>query len=325
VSDVPQEPDATGDDAPARSPAWRESLAAYREHLVLDRDRSPHTVTAYLRDVDDLAVFCGDLAIDHPADVDLRVLRRYLAHLAERGYARATIARRASSVRSWFAFLSRAGYVGDDPAVLLGTPQQGRRLPRVLRPEEVAAVILAPDPATPTGLRDRALVELLYGTGARVSEACGLDLDGLDLAQGLVRLLGKGRKERLVPLGEVGRDAVDAYLHHGRPALASGTACDAVFLNGRGERWGPRDARSAVVAAGRAAGVGHVTPHTLRHSYATHLLEGGADLRAVQELLGHASLATTQRYTHLSRGRLVEIHAMAHPRAGGARTSRAGR
>jgi integrase/recombinase XerD len=154
----------------------------------------------------------------------------------------------------------------------------------------------------------------LYASGARISEATGLDLDALDLPQGLVRLQGKGDKQRIVPIGEPAIDALRDYLARGRPELAERTT-NAVFLNGRGERLGTRDARSIVVAVGRAAGVGHVTPHTLRHSFATHLLEAGADIRLVQELLGHASLATTQRYTHLSRGRLREIHATSHPRA----------
>lgn len=297
------------------APAWRAAIVAFEDHLVLQRDASPHTVAAYVRDVADLATFCTDLAIVDPDEVELLVLRRYLADLGERGLARATVARRASTVRTFFRFLARDGRVTRDPAQLLGTPKQGRTLPRVLRPEQVAAVLLAPDPATPTGLRDRALLELLYATGARVSEACGLDLAAVDVPQGLVRLYGKGRKERIVPLGEPSLDALAAYLERARATFCGGVASDALFLNGRGDRLGTRDARSVVERAGRAAGVGHVTPHTLRHSYATHLLEGGADLRAVQELLGHASLATTQRYTHLSRGQLVEIHATAHPRA----------
>jgi site-specific recombinase XerD len=307
------------------APAWHDGLAAFRDHLVLQRDASAHTVAAYVRDAADLAAFCVDLAVDDPADVELLVLRRYLAHLGERGLARATVARRTSTVRTFFRFLLRTGRVERDPASLLGTPKQGRTLPRVLRPEQVAALITAPDTHTPEGSRDRALLELLYSSGARVSEACGLDLAAVDLPQGLVRLFGKGRKERLVPLGEPCRDALDRYVREARPVLHAGAVIDAVFLNGRGDRLGSRDARSIVQRAGRAAGVGHVTPHTLRHSYATHLLEGGADLRAVQELLGHASLATTQRYTHLSRGQLVEVHTLAHPRARSRRNGRNGR
>lgn len=318
-------PTRSGPDATTVAPAWDAALAAFAEHLVLQRDASPHTVAAYVRDIADLAGFCVDLAVEAPGEVELLLLRRYLADLGERGLARATVARRASTVRTFFRFLTRAGAIDRDPATLLGTPKQGRTLPRVLRPEQVAAVILAADVTTPRGLRDRALLEVLYATGARVSEACGLDVGAVDLPQGLVRLFGKGRKERIVPLGEPSVDALRAYLDHGRPALSDGTATDALLLNGRGGRLGTRDARTAVERAGRTAGVGHVTPHTLRHSYATHLLEGGADLRAVQELLGHASLATTQRYTHLSRGQLVEIHATSHPRARSRRNGRSGR
>ncbi|MEY3019341.1 MAG: site-specific tyrosine recombinase XerD, partial [Actinomycetota bacterium] len=172
----------------------------------------------------------------------------------------------------------------------------------------------------PVGLRDRALLELLYASGARVSEACGLTLEALDRTQAQVRLDGKGGRERIVPLGDPALDALDTYLAHARPTLAAAApstsrAVDTVLLNATGGALGVRDARTIVERHARAAGVGHVTPHTLRHSFATHLLEGGADLRVVQELLGHASLATTQRYTHLSRGRLREVHAMAHPRA----------
>ncbi|MBW3621016.1 MAG: tyrosine recombinase [Actinobacteria bacterium] len=305
--------------------AWHTALEAFRDHLVWQRGASANTVAAYVRDVSDLARFCVELSIVDPGEVELLVLRRYLADLGERGLARATVARRASTVRSFFSFLARAGHVERDPAQLLGTPKQGRTLPRVLRPEQVAALLLVPDTSAPAGLRDRALLELLYATGARVAEACGLDLGALDLPQGLVRLFGKGQKERIVPLGEPSIDALRAYLDAGRPALSGGTATDALLLNGRGGRLGTRDARTIVERSGRVAGVGHVTPHTLRHSYATHLLEGGADLRAVQELLGHASLATTQRYTHLSRGQLVEIHATAHPRARSRRNGRSGR
>jgi site-specific recombinase XerD len=180
----------------------------------------------------------------------------------------------------------------------------------------VLRLLGAPDPATPSGLRDRALLELLYASAARVGEACGLDLPELDLVQQQVRLEGKGGKQRIVPLGMPAVDALRTYLGVGRSQLAPPQhATDAVFVNRRGARLGTRDARTIVERAARAAGVGHVTPHTLRHTAATHLLEGGADIRQVQELLGHSSLATTQRYTHLSRGQLREVHALAHPRA----------
>ncbi|MCA1782188.1 MAG: tyrosine recombinase XerC [Intrasporangiaceae bacterium] len=307
----PGEPARTGEIAPA----WAGAIDAWVEHLELERGRGQHTVDAYRHDAVDLARTCCAWGISHPGEVEPLVLRRYLADLGERGYARSTIARRASTTRSFFALLVRRGIVAVDPAALLGSPKQGRHLPRVLRIDEIDRLVVAPDPATPVGLRDRALLELLYACGARVSEVTGLDLAALDLPQGLVRLLGKGRKERIVPLGEPAVDTLRDYLGRARPNLASATANDAVLLNTRGDRLGTRDARTAVERAALLAGLGHVTPHTLRHSFATHLLEAGADIRIVQELLGHASLATTQRYTHLSRGRLREVHTLAHPRA----------
>jgi site-specific recombinase XerD len=306
--------------APELPVPWAEALAVFETHLALERGRSPHTVAAYRRDTTDLARTCAAWGIAHPGGVDRRALRRYLADLDERGYARSTIARRVASLRGFFALLERRGLVAEDPAVLLTAPRQGRHLPRVLRVDEVERLLAATATDTPVGWRDRALLEVLYASGARVAEACGLDLLALDLEDGTVRLDGKGGKQRIVPLGEPAVDAVEGYLVAGRPALAAGRrpgepTTAALLLNTRGRRLGTRDARTAVQRAATAAGLGHVTPHTLRHTVATHLLESGADLRLVQELLGHASLATTQRYTHLSRGRLREVHAMAHPRA----------
>jgi site-specific recombinase XerD len=300
---------------PAIAPAWVAAIDLLVEHLAHERGRRPNTVDAYRRDANDLARTCTAWGVEHPDDVELLTLRRYLADLAERGYARATVARRASVLRSWFALLRRREVVARDPAALLASPKQGRHLPRVLRVDEVDRLLATPDLATPIGLRDRALLELLYASGARVSEACSLDLAALDLPQGQVRLFGKGAKERIAPLGEPAVDALRDYVAAGRPALLGSRTADALLLNTRGGRLGARDARTAVARAATQAGLGHVTPHTLRHSFATHLLESGADVRVVQELLGHASLATTQRYTHLSRGRLREVHAAAHPRA----------
>jgi site-specific recombinase XerD len=295
--------------------AWLDAIELLVDHLAHERGRRPNTVDAYRRDATDLARTCTAWGIERPREVELLTLRRYLADLAERGYARATVARRASVLRSFFALLRRRAVVDRDPAELLASPRQGRHLPRVLRPDEVDRLLAVPDTRTAVGLRDRALLEFLYASGARVSEACSLDLEGLDLAQQQVRLFGKGAKERLAPLGEPAIDAIRDYLAGGRSELIGSRTTGAVFLNTRGDRLGVRDARTAVQHAAIGAGLGQVTPHTLRHSFATHLLESGADIRVVQELLGHASLATTQRYTHLSRGRLREVHAAAHPRA----------
>jgi site-specific recombinase XerD len=302
------------------TPAWLAAVDEFVAHTQLERGRRAHTVAAYRRDALDLARRATGWGRSHPGELRRDDLRRYLSELAEEGYARSTMARRTSSLRTWFALLERRGVVAADPTALLVTPKQGRHLPRVLRVDQVVAMLDAIPGDSPVGLRDRALVELLYASGARIAEACGLTLAALDLGQAQVLLDGKGGKERIVPIGRAAREALDDYLRSARPLLlaASGQAgpADAIVLRGdRGGPLGTRDARTLIERIGRRAGVGHVTPHTLRHSFATHLLEGGADLRVVQELLGHASLATTQRYTHLSRGRLREVHALAHPRA----------
>lgn len=302
--------------------AWTTAVDELVRHTRAERGRRPRTVDAYRRDALHVATALHAVGVADPRDVGRDELRGYLADLADAGAARATIARRTSTLRTWFALLERRGMVTEDPAALLTTPRQGRRLPRVLRHDQVVALIGAADPATSQGQRDRALVELLYASGARVEEACTLTLDRLDLTRAQVRLEGKGGKDRIVPIGSAAVDALTRYRDEARPTLlaSSARAADGVVLRGdRGGPLGTRDARTIVTRLGQEAGVGHVTPHTLRHSFATHLLEGGADLRVVQELLGHASLATTQRYTHLSRGRLQEVHALAHPRARAAR------
>jgi site-specific recombinase XerD len=307
--------------------AWRIAVDELVRSTRSERGRRPRTVDAYHRDALHVARALSAAGFDDPRAVGRDELRGYLADLADAGAARATVARRTSTLRTWFSLLERRGLVAADPAALLGTPKQGRHLPRVLRVDQVEALIDAADASTPSGMRDRALIELLYASGARVEEACTLTLDRLDLPQTQVRLEGKGGKDRIVPIGGAAVRALRSYLDEARPVLMAAAAAraadrptdratDGVLLRGdRGGPLGTRDARTIVGRLGEAAGVGHVTPHTLRHSFATHLLEGGADLRVVQELLGHASLATTQRYTHLSRGRLREVHALAHPRA----------
>lgn len=301
-------------------PAWDHALDVYGRHLRDERMLAHHSVAAYLRDARQLAGFCAGFGIDDPDEVAPLVLRRYLAALVAEQYARASVARKAATVRSLYTLLARRALVRRDPSAALATPKGTRHLPRVLRRDQVRALLTAPDPATPVGLRDRALLELLYASGARVSEAVGLDLDAVDLATAMVRLHGKGDKQRLVPLGEPACRAVERWLGDGRPALVAQAPAtplegEAVFVNSRGRRLSPRGAYAIVEGAGRATGLGRVGPHTLRHSYATHLLEGGADLRSVQELLGHAALSTTQTYTHLSRTHLRSSYDHAHPRA----------
>jgi site-specific recombinase XerD len=297
--------------------AWQHALEAYRSHLAEERMLAAHTTRAYLADARQLAAFCAGFGIADPDEVEPLVLRRHLAALQRGGYARASLARKAAAARSLFRLLAEEGLVTDDPASGLGSPKHERRLPKVLRPDQVVALLRQPDTATPDGQRDRALLELLYASGARVSEVVGLDVDALDLGSATVRLHGKGSKDRIVPLGEPACRAIERYLGAGRPvhAGATGHPPPALLLNARGMRLGDRSARRAVEEHAAAAGLGHVTPHALRHSYATHLLEGGADLRSVQELLGHAALSTTQLYTHLSREHVRTAYDHAHPRA----------
>lgn len=299
--------------ADALSPAWQRAVDMLRSHLADERGLSVHTVAAYDRDARQLAGFCAGFAIEDPDEVTPLVLRRFLAELNRHGYARASLARKAATVRTLFRLLSARGLVDGDPAAGLATARGQRTLPRVLRVDEVERLLAVPD-VSPVGLRDRALLEFLYASGARVSELVDLDDDALDVHGGVVRLYGKGDKERMVPLGEPVRVAVARWLREGRTAFVGG-ATTVVFCDAAGRRLHPRSVRRIVERHGAAAGLSRVTPHTLRHSYATHLLEGGADLRSVQELLGHAALATTQIYTHVSREQLRSAYEHAHPRA----------
>jgi site-specific recombinase XerD len=242
-------------------------------------------------------------------------IRRYLAYLATRGFARRTVARRASALRRYFGWARRVGAVANDPTAGLSAPRGEARLPRVLHPDELRSLLDESGSAGPEGardMRDTALLELLYGSGLRVAEASALDVDDLDLAQGRVRVWGKGGKQRVVPLSEPAADALRRWLADGRRELATeASPATALFLNLRGRRMTPRDARR--VLDRRSVAPTH--PHALRHTFATHLLDGGADLRVVQELLGHADLATTQRYTHVSKERLRSVFDATHPRA----------
>ncbi len=285
----------------------------FLEHLSVQRGLSPHTVKAY----------AGDLAhyVDRAthADVDPlrpshRDLRRYLADLDHAGYARRTISRRLSAIRAFMAFLTEAGIVASDPSRVVSAPKIPRRLPNVAPEAQLRMLLDAPAPSTATGLRDRAILETLYATGLRGSELTGMDLDRLDLENGTVTVMGKGSRERRLPLHRIAIRRLREYLDLGRPRLAK-TSTDAVFLSTRGNPIGP-DAIRRIVNTHLTAvsGSGSVTPHTLRHTFATHLLEGGADLRTVQELLGHVALSTTQFYTHVSTRRLREVHRRAHPR-----------
>ena len=291
----------------------------FATHLATVRRLSPATVRAYRSDLRDLAASVGDGPI---RDVDLDALRDWLWRATQRGDARSTLARRAAAARSFFAWAKDEELISLDPSLRLVTPKQGRTLPTVASRDGMRVLLdaqrsIAAD-GDPTALRDHAILEMLYASGMRVSELCGLDIDDLDQDRATARVLGKGSKERVVPYGRPAREAIAAWVTRGRPVFAAraATAVPAVFLAPRGGRIGPRGVYTLVARTlGPVVGAENVGPHALRHSAATHLLDGGADLRAVQEILGHASLGTTQIYTHVSSERLAAAYRLTHPRA----------
>jgi integrase/recombinase XerC len=293
----------------------REAVDAFARYLGSERGRSAHTVRAYVGDVVSLLDHASRMGRADPGDLDLAVLRSWLARLRTTGAARTSLARRAAAARTFTAWAHRDGLLDRDVGAQLASPKARRSLPTVLRDDQAATLVTTPTGADPVGLRDRLVLELLYATGIRVSELCGLDVDDVDRSRRVVRVLGKGRKERSVPYGRPAEQAVDAWLRHGRPALGNPGSGPALLLGARGGRLQPTTARAVVTRYATEAGLPHVSPHGLRHSAATHLLEGGADLRSVQELLGHASLASTQIYTHVSIERLRSAYRQAHPRA----------
>ena len=290
-------------------------LEGFRDFLMLESGHSANTVEAYLRDLRRLGEFALARGVAEPGAVTRADLRDFVYLLKDLGLSAATIRREVSAIRTYYGFLLGEGRVRDDPSDRLETPRRGRVLPEVLSVREIEALLAAPSVDDPLGWRDRALLELGYGAGMRVSELCGLATSDLLLAEQLVRVFGKGGKERLVPLGRAVIGAVSVYLHTLRPALDRGRTGGRVLLNARGEPLSRVGAWGIVRRQAQRAGIRkRVTPHTLRHSFATHLLEGGADLRAVQEMLGHADLSTTQIYTHVDREYLRSVHKQFHPR-----------
>jgi len=301
------------DTAPSAAPATSpESVEWQLEPFVASlAGKSPETARAYRSDVEAFARWAGRGGAHGPADVDRLQLRRYLANLATRRYARATVARKAAALRSYFSWCTKVGFVDADPARRLSAPSAEGRLPKVLTPRDLSLLLdTDPSASAPPGSvaraveqRDDAVLELLYAAGLRVSELCGLDRAGVDLDGRTVSVVGKGDKERRLPVHDRAVETLSTWLAEGRQALAGPESPhQAVFLNRRGRRLGPRDVR-------------RILPHALRHSFATHLLDGGADLRVVQELLGHSSLQTTQVYTHVSKDRLRQVYGRTHPRA----------
>ena len=329
--------------------ALRAALAAFSRHLDAERALSRHTIRAYQRDIQSLLDYARSCGIGEPGGLDVTVLRGWLAGQHQAGAARATLARRGAAARAFTSFAHRQGWLSADPGPQLGTPKAQRVLPQVLRREEMNAVLsdcedralrgfaAGQRAAAAVAMRDAAILELLYASAIRVSELCDLDIGGLDQDRRTVRVLGKGRKERVVPVGVPAVRAVARWEELGRPVLAKARSGTALFLGARGGRLDPRTARRIVHArlrgarlAGLAAdeaaptaeaaahagqGVRDAGPHAIRHTAATHLLEGGADLRSVQEILGHSSPATTQIYTHVSAERLKASYRQAHPRA----------
>jgi len=295
----------------------------YLEHLTVERGLSPHTLAAYRRDLRRYVAFLSSWGIDAPADVTEEAVSAFVIQLSSsvhgedrRLYRASSVARTLSAVRSFHAFLVREGVLRNDPTSSQVRPKVARPLPKALSVDETRRLLEAPPDRDGMGLRDRAILELLYGSGLRVSELVGLDVDDVDLEAGSVRALGKGGKEREVPLGSFGRESVASYLTRSRPSLASKRSRSALLLNARGGRLTRQGVTGILRKWVRVAGIKRrVSPHTLRHSFATHLLEGGADVRVVQELLGHASVATTQIYTLITAEHLREVYYTSHPRA----------
>ncbi|MBO3142785.1 site-specific tyrosine recombinase XerD [Dermatophilus congolensis] len=318
---------------PGRVPSVERSVRVWLDHLRVERGLASNTLTAYRRDLGKYVEFLGGRGVQLLRDVRTADVVDFVSALRQGELGRvsslASTGRILAAVRGLHAYGAAEGWCVDDPAVVVQPPAPPARLPKALSVDEVARLLQAVEVLgdgsvadVALGLRDRALLEFLYGTGARVSEATGLDVDGLDFEEGSVRLRGKGDKERIVPLGRYAVEALEAYVRRGRPVLAEAGARGgrgpgaALFLNSRGKRLSRQLAWGVITGAAQRAGLPEgIGPHTLRHSFATHLLDGGADLRVVQELLGHSSVTTTQIYTKVSMARLQEVYAGAHPRA----------
>jgi integrase/recombinase XerC len=293
-------------------------IGDFLNYLTYERNSSLNTVRAYRDDLESFVTFLSDDYLTMARDqLDLRridqvTIRAYLAHLARRKLERISIARHLSTLRSFFKYLVREGTVEANPARAVATPKIEKRLPSVMQPSDVALLLEQPDLSTPLGLRDRAFLELLYGSGLRISELVGVNVDDVELRARLVKVRGKGSKERIVPFGSKAEEAIRAWMDVRKPNDEE----HAVFINFRGDRITTRSVRRLFDGYVRAAALrAGISPHTMRHSFATHLLNAGADLRGIQELLGHASLSTTQRYTHLNDWQLIEVYRKAHPRA----------
>ncbi len=300
---------------------YEKLIAAFTRHLEVERNLSVHTVRAYIGDLESLIAHLEQIGVTDISQLELVHLRSWLANQQVKGGARTTLSRRAVSVRLFTKWALKNKYLEKDVAATLATPKGHRTLPEVLGIYDAKTAMdsmatRAAEEETPIAVRDVAMVEMLYASGARVAELCGLDLSDIDYDRQTIRVLGKGNKERTIPLGNPAMRAIEAWIKDGREALKNSLSGNAVFLGARGKRIDQRTVRTVVYNALQAIeGIERMGPHALRHSAATHLLEGGADLRTVQEILGHASLATTQIYTHVSTERLQKVFKQAHPRA----------
>lgn len=297
-----------------------QDIKAFLDYLSVEKGFSPNTITAYQNDLHQLANFIEEKTkrqgFPHWSDVDRSLLLDYVLNLKERGYTSTTVARKVAAMKSFFEFLVSEGVMSYNPTMNLGSPKVGKSLPKPISVEEVRQLLQQPEKSTPEGKRDQAMLELLYASGMRVSELVSLNLSDIDLQAGYVRCLGKGSKERIIPLYSQATDSLREYLEEARPLLARRKAEKALFLNRRGERLTRQGFWQILKAYAKQASLGsEITPHTLRHSFATHMLSGGADLRSVQELLGHANISTTQVYTHLASERIREVYDSSHPRA----------
>jgi integrase/recombinase XerD len=293
-----------------------EWIERFVEYLTVERGLSLNTLESYRRDLLAFASYLSEHFQLTVLDATQAHVVAYLGYLRNSGRATSTISRNLASLRSFFHFMVREEAMAADPTANLETPKVEKRLPKVLTVDEVERLLQAPDPRTPTGARDKAMLELLYATGIRVSELVSLQLRDLNLAAGFLRCVGKGSKERIIPVGQVAQAALLHYLESGRAKLVRNTGSQALFVNHMGVQMSRQGFWKILKKYSRAAQiVKHITPHTLRHSFATHLLERGADLRSVQEMLGHADISTTQIYTHVTRARMREVYANAHPRA----------
>jgi len=294
----------------------QEIFNRYINYLEVERNASPYTVRNYTTDLLGFFQFLKERGIESLREVDKHVLRDYLSHLIEQGFVKASIARKLSAIRSFYRYLLREEIISTSPVATTSSPKLDRRLPSFLTTDEVTRLLEAPDLSTPQGQRDRALMELLYASGLRVSELANLKLEQVNLNSREIRVWGKGAKERMVLMGEPAAKALTAYLNQGRLELLGNKRSSALFLSRYGERLTERSVQSTLEKCADMAGIGkRIHPHMLRHTFATHLLDGGADLRVVQELLGHASLSSTQIYTHVSKSQAKKVYLSAHPMA----------